>query len=332
MFSLSLVKNVNSANFLSMIESMKDEVDAMKHFHGNKKARQFFEGWYFKQHKGEDIISFIPGVQIDENGCAYAFIQVITKDESHFFTFSISEFYADPKVLFIRIGKNVFTKQGICIDIDQENSIGKKLRIQGNFHYYNMSKPNYPIMGPFQYIPLPCKHAIISMRHQVKGRMQLNGKQIEMSQGIGYLEKDYGSSFPKNYLWTQANAKKCMGPQVSVSIATLPICCREIQGCIAVIKYQGKEYRLATYLGAKVLIIKESLAIIRQGRWTLCIHMDKVRRPQVLLAPCKGKLSRKINEDIKCVIRYTFYHGTRKVFDWTTRNASVEFVTSRKDV
>jgi hypothetical protein len=224
----------------------------------------------------------------------------------------------------------VFTKQGIYIDINQENSKNEKVRIRGHFHYFNIAKINYPIMGPFQYLPTPCKHTIISMRHQVKGKMQLDDKCIEMNRGIGYMEADYGTSFPRNYFWTQANAKKCMAPQIFASIATLPICRREIQGCIAVILYQGKEYRLATYLGAKVLIIKESLAIIRQGRWTLCIHMDKARRPQELLAPFRGKLNRKINEDIKCVIRYTFYHGTHKVFDWTTRNASMEFVSSRK--
>ena len=303
----------------------------MKHFHGSKKARQFFEGWYFKQQEGEDTISFIPGVQIDENSCAYAFIQVITKEESHFFTYPISKFYADPKVLFIRIGNNVFTKQGIYININQENSRNEKVCIQGYFYYQNMLKPNYPIMGPFQCIPLPCKHAIISMRHKVKGKIELNEKRIDMKHGIGYLEKDYGSSFPRGYLWTQVNAIKYMAPQISVSIATLPICRREIQGCIAVIKYQGKEYRLASYLGAKVLVVRETLAIIRQGLWTLCIHMDKMRRPQLLLAPYKGKLNRKIKEDIKCVIRYTFYYGTQKVFDWTTRNASVEYVSSRKD-
>ena len=300
----------------------------MKYFHGNNKTAHYFEGWYFKHHEGDETISFIPGIQIDENSCAYAFIQVITKDESHFFSYPISKFYADQEVLFIRIGNNIFTRQGIYIDINQENSKKEKVRIKGHFHYEGLTKVNYSIMGPFQYLPMPCRHGILSMHHRVTGNMQINEKSIVMYRGLGYMETDYGKSFPKKYFWTQANAKKVFAPQIFASIAALPICGREMLGCVAVIAYQGKQYRLATYLGARVLIIKESLAIIQQGRWTLCIHMDRAHRAQELLAPCKGKLSRTIKEDVKCVVRYTFYHGTKKVFDWTTRNASIEFVTA----
>lgn len=303
----------------------------MKYFHGKNKITSYFEGWYFKHQEGDDAISFIPGMQVDENSCAKAFIQVITKEESHFFSFPINKFYADPEVLFIRIENNVFTKQGIYINIHQENSEKENIRIKGYFYYEGLTKVKYPIMGPLQYIPLSCKHEIISMRHRVRGKMQINEKSIEMCRGIGYMETDYGTSFPRNYFWTQCNAIRLQGPQIFTSIATIPFCHKEILGSIAVITYQGKEYRLATYLGAKVLIIKETLAIIQQGRWTLCIHMDRAHRPQELLAPNKGRLCRKIKEDVKCVARYTFYYGRKKVFDWTTRNASIEFVSSLKE-
>lgn len=301
----------------------------MKYFHGKNKVTSFYEGWYFKHQEGDEAISFIPGMQVDENSCAKAFIQVITKDESHYFAFPISKFYADQEVLFIRIGNNVFTKQGIFIDINQENSKREKVRIKGFFHFEGIWKVKYPVMGPLQYLPLPCKHGVISMRHGVRGNIQINEKSIVMFQGVGYIETDYGTSFPRNYFWTQANAIRIQGPQLFTSIATLPFCHKEIVGCIAIIAYQGREYRLATYLGAKVRIIKETLAIIQQGRWTLCIHMNKGHRPQELIAPCKGSMNRKIQEDVKCVARYTFYQGRKKVFDWTTRNASVEFVTLR---
>jgi hypothetical protein len=301
----------------------------MKYFHGKKKRLHFFEGWYFKQQEGEETISFIPGIQMDENECKLAFIQVIMKEKSHYFTFPINKFYANQDILFIRIDKNLFTRKGIYIDISQVNSRNEKVCIKGHFNYGSLTKVNYSIMGPLQYLPLPCKHGVISMRHQVDGSMQLDEKSIVMSHGIGYLETDYGTSFPRNYLWTQANATRVQAPQIFATIVTLPICKQEVLGCVAVIIYQGKQYRLATYLGAKILIVKESLAIIQQGRWTLCIHMDKERRAQELLAPCKGELSRKIKEDVKCVVRYSLYCGRRKVFDWTTRNASVEFVTNQ---
>lgn len=303
----------------------------MKYYHGRNKISRFYEGWYFKQHQGEESISFIPGVQMDENSCSYAFIQVITKEESHFFKYPIRQFYAEPNVFFVRIGNNIFTKQGVYIDIHQENHRKEKVFINGYFQYKSLTPLNYSIMGPFQCLPLPCKHGIISMRHKVSGNVQINEKSIVIKEGVGYIETDYGSSFPRNYFWTQANARKDTGPQIFVAIATIPMCHWEFLGCIALIQFQGKQYRFATYLGAKILIIKDNLAVIQQRRWTLCIHMAKDRRPQDLIAPCNGNMKRIIKEDLKCVVRYTLYHGSKKVFDWTTRNASLEFVASKKN-
>ena len=47
------------------------KTDLIRHpecFHGEKflsKSADFFEGWYFKISNGTDVISFIPGVNID---------------------------------------------------------------------------------------------------------------------------------------------------------------------------------------------------------------------------------------------------------------------------
>ena len=46
-------------------------------FQGEKNlfsSSNYFEGWYFKVSNGSDVISFIPGINI-ENGKSYAFIQ-----------------------------------------------------------------------------------------------------------------------------------------------------------------------------------------------------------------------------------------------------------------
>jgi len=49
-----------------------------------KFGNAFFEGWYFKHQKGEDTISFIPGINIDSKGNRSAFIQVITNRNSYY--------------------------------------------------------------------------------------------------------------------------------------------------------------------------------------------------------------------------------------------------------
>ena len=52
--------------------------------------------------------------------------------------------------------------------------------------------PNKDIdrMGPFKYFPMECRHRIISMRHTLEGRLKLNGKEIDFTNGLGYIEKD----------------------------------------------------------------------------------------------------------------------------------------------
>lgn len=54
----------------------------MNNFYGNKKKKNFFEGWYFKHQAEKETIAFIPGINIDSNGNKSAFIQIITNKNS----------------------------------------------------------------------------------------------------------------------------------------------------------------------------------------------------------------------------------------------------------
>ncbi|CAG8525645.1 2422_t:CDS:1 [Paraglomus brasilianum] len=67
------------------------------------------------------------------------------------------------------------------------------------------------VMGIFQYIPwLECFHQIISLDHIVHGEITfINDKFVETSidleNGRGYIEKDWGINFPKTWIWAQSN-------------------------------------------------------------------------------------------------------------------------------
>ena len=61
-------------------------------------------------------------------------------------------------------------------------------------------------MGPFKYLPkMECKHNIFSMNNQVNGKIIINGQEYLFNNDLGYIEGDYGTSFPNNYIWIQAN-------------------------------------------------------------------------------------------------------------------------------
>ena len=94
------------------------------------------------------------------------------------------------------------------IDIEDDT---QNLKIYGELKYLNNKnintnflKPN--IMGPFSYIPfMECNHAILSMENTVEGVININNDKINFHNNIGYIEKDWGYSFPKNYIWCQGN-------------------------------------------------------------------------------------------------------------------------------
>ena len=46
-------------------------------------------------------------------------------------------------------------------------------------------------MGPFAFVPfMECYHGIVSMDHIIQGELEIDGVNIDFSNGRGYLEKD----------------------------------------------------------------------------------------------------------------------------------------------
>lgn len=302
----------------------------------NLKRKGFFEGWYFKQQTGDQIISFIPGFHTDAYGNSHAFLQIIMNDRSYSIPFSIKDFSVDRKRYLIRLGNNSFGNRGVKVNIKTGD-----ISIKGKLKFGKISPIRYTIMGYFKYFPLmECKHEILSMYHKVYGDITCNGKKYSFRPGIGYAEKDMGYSFPKSYLWIQCNRffrEKC---SVFVSIADIPYHGIHFKGCICVIQYQGREYRLATYLGVKILNGGPGEVCLKQGRYLFKIdlyHKQALESPEnasqksrefshELYAPFKGDMVKTIKEQHLADGRFLLYDRERLIFDLTSREVSYEYV------
>ncbi|MGB8455780.1 MAG: tocopherol cyclase family protein [Anaerocolumna sp.] len=302
----------------------------------NKMRRKcFFEGWYFKQQAGNRIICFIPGINTDSNGNSHAFIQIIMKDNSYAIPFPINDFRIDRGKMIIRIGNNIFSRRGIQVDINTT-----EINIKGILQYGKTVPLRYTIMGYFKYFPwMECKHEIISMEHKVKGTLICNGIKFTFHKGTGYIEKDMGYSFPKSYLWIQCNhflGERC---SIFVSVADIPYHGIFFKGCICAIVYKGKEYRLATYLGVKILKSSKSGLCLKQGNYLFKIHINEsgstrfrvadTKRSQEfsqkLFAPVMGDMSRTIKEQHLTTARFLLYHKRELIFDLASREVSFEY-------
>lgn len=227
-------------------------------FLGTKKKKRYFEGWYFKCISADrkHAIAIIPGMAIDPQGKKQAFIQVINavSGRTWFHQFPYSTFRAQTQEFNIRIQANCFSDQGITVDIDVQEG-----RMKGQLSFIN-SRPfptgnnNPGIMGPFEKIPfMECYHAIIHLYHEIKGVIELDGELLDFNGGVGYIEKDYGRSFPKTYLWLQASHFKKDNACFVFSRARIPFLFLEFPGFFAYFTdFDRIQVRFATYNGSRL--------------------------------------------------------------------------------
>jgi tocopherol cyclase len=285
------------------------------------RKKRFFEGWYFKHRYNDSNIAFIPGVNIDKKGLKYSFIQVITDHNSYYITYDYKEFSISDDKSIIRIKDSIFSEKGLILNI-----VSSEIIIKGYLNYSDITPIKYDIMGPFSIFPfMECNHGIISLYHKVNGKLNINYKEFIINDGIGYIEKDWGTSFPKSYMWIQSNDFKEDKTSVIVSIADIPFLTSEFKGCIAVVYYKGKEYRLATYNGVKILQYSESGLTIRRGKYMLEIEIEE-NYPQKLLAPNSGEMIRTIYENIACKAKFSFYKDKKQLFELESGRTSFEYV------
>ncbi len=249
-----------------------------------------------------------------------AFIQVITPQDSWHFNFSANEFWASKTVFDVRIGSNRFCSSGAELDICQNG-----ISLTGHIRYGPFTPIAYNIMGPFALMPfIECSHAVHSLRHTLWGSLLLNGRSLSFSGGQGYIEQDWGRSFPPKYAWLQANdlaGNACL----FVSIARIPYLGCVFTGCICVLRIGTREYRLATYLGVRILEWLQNSIVLRQGKYTLQICTQS-SSGQKLLAPGNGALTRAIHENPSCPAHIIFYEGARILFEGASNTAGYEYV------
>jgi tocopherol cyclase len=266
---------------------------------------QYFSGTYYKHQRGENTLGIIVGETKEEK-----FIQIITDG------FSM-------KVPFEK--GNYFSKKGIFLNINAQN-----FHLKGKIIYRNLTPISYDIMGPFRYLPMECSHGIVSMSHYLEGSVFLNGTEIDFTGGKGYIERDCGRSFPSSYAWIQAN-DFLNHTSIMAAVAKISIFGITKNGCICVIHYRGKEYRLATYLGVRVVVCTEREMILVQGKKKLLIRIYAKNR-QNLSAPQEGKMSRLIKEAVSVPAEFVFFERGELIFRVRSNHASFEFEQNTHEI
>ena len=109
-----------------------------------------------------------------------------------------------------------------------------------------------------------------------------------------------------------------------LSVADIPMAGIHFTGVIGVVLWQGKEYRIATYLGARAVLVQNKMVRVTQGSLELEAWLLEASG-QPLKAPSKGNMVRTIRESVSCRAFYRFRKKGRTLFAFETDRASFEF-------
>lgn len=274
----------------------------------------YFSGWYYRIQSETDTLAVIPAFHKNGHN-RFCSIQMITREHSWNVSFPYEALRREKGDM--HIGCNYFGESGIHLELETEN-----VTAIGTLQFGPLTPIRYDIMGPFRYVPfMECRHIVRSMKHTVTGNLKINQSVYHFQNASGYLEGDRGRSFPKHYAWTQ-----CFFSEGSLvlSVAEIPTgpCC--FTGIIAVVMWRGKEYRLATYLGAKAIRIQSGEVIVRQGNWTLSAKLLEDSGKN-LLAPVAGDMVRTIHENVVCRASYQFQIDGKTIFQFISDRAAFEY-------
>lgn len=274
-------------------------------FQGNLKKRHYFEGWYFKHVTSDQTqtISIIPGISLAEKD-SHSFIQVMIGNSgtSRYIRYQVNEFRWERQKMFISVGSSEFSMNHARLDIKDDD-----FELTGELSYCNPVK--YPgsvfspgIMGWYSFIPfMECKHGIVSAIHGLNGNLSVNGTNVSFESGKGYIEKDWGSSFPEAWIWIQSNNFKEPGTSFSFSLAKIPWLGSFFTGFISFLYLRQRFYLFSTYNRSEVYrVIHRDNTIelsVRNRNYSLNIQVLKNSFGD-LRAPRDGEMSRKIKESM----------------------------------
>lgn len=281
---------------------------------------EYFEGWYYKQVSPDEqtVLCLIPGIS-RHNGITSPFIQAILAQKSGETWrqttdwLDVAAFQTQDEPFSLRLGENSFRRDGMNIAYR-----GERLQVEGQLGFHNLT--DLPgscwaptMMGPFSYLPgMECIHSVISLTHTLSGSLRINGASVDFNGGKGYIEKDWGSSFPKSYVWLQSNHFSQEG-SLFFSWADIPALGTSFHGYIAHLYFAGEHHRFATYTRGNCRLTCEGNHVeilLIKGDVRLQITASHTGGAE-LVAPHRGQMVHTIKEGLLGQISFELEYPKR---------------------
>lgn len=297
-------------------------------YHGWGRQRSYFEGWYCKMvaPDARHAVAVIPGISMGPAGEAHAFIQILDgkKCQTAYHPFPADAFQPAADRFALELGDNYFSASEVRLDLPE---LQGAIQFEGIQPWPKMlGAPG--IMGWFSFVPfMECYHGVVSMGHQLAGDLKVYGETVSFDGGKGYLEKDWGVSFPSAWIWTQTNHfEDHPDTSLMASVANIPWLGSHFVGYIVGFLHEGKLYRFATYTGAmmKASIEGKRLEVQFKDRRYRLELVGQQGEGGNLVSPLSGAMTGKVNESLQSTIEVRFFDRDTLIFEGTGRHAGLE--------
>ena len=297
-------------------------------YHGWGRKRRYFEGWYFKLVSADEraALAIIPGISMDQAGNGHAFIQVMDGKActARYHRFPATDFVPAARSFEVKLGGNYFSGQKIRLDLP---NLHGEIQFQEPQAWPKMlGAPG--IMGWYSFVPfMECFHGVVSLHHHLNGVLNTDGDPIDFAGGKGYIEKDWGRSFPRAYVWMQTNHFDTADrASLMASVAHIPWLGSYFIGFISGFWLDGRLFRFATYTGARkyLEISDQSVSLIFKNPKTELRIRAHQAPGTALRSPISGEMTGKINESLQATIYAELLENGRQIFSGTARTAGLE--------
>ncbi|OPZ71430.1 MAG: hypothetical protein BWY83_01155 [bacterium ADurb.Bin478] len=283
----------------------------------------------FERHR----LAVIPGISLCRNAAqSHAFVQVLQGDSGRtlYSRYPVAQFHAEEKRSDLTIGPNRFTSQGVELDLKAQD-----WRITGGLSFsdpvvWPITWRAPGVMGWYAWAPfMQCYHGILSLDHTLHGVLNIQGEQVDLTGGRGYMEKDWGCSFPSAYIWMQSNHFEKPGTSFTASIARIPWLHRSFTGFLVGLHHDQHLYTFATYTGAVIekLVVadNEIIFIIRSSDYRLTVHAFRALTGS-LRAPAAAGMTNRIAETLsgKVLLRLQTIREGRVLLEQVGRQAGMD--------
>ncbi|WP_423189394.1 tocopherol cyclase family protein [Alkalibacterium sp. f15] len=304
-------------------------------FQGLKAKAPYFEGWYVKTSDAKQNFSLalIPGIALFDEEESFVQYNLFYKGKSLSgkITFPLEAFEVVAAPYSILMPLFVLSETGVKAHlVDDDTDILIDLEF-GDFLRLKQDRYSPSIMGPFEYIKMPCSHDVVSMRHDVKGTVVIDGETVKIDEGTGYIEKDRGSTFPSQYVWAQSNQfKENDKSSLFLSVADIDLKINHFTGTIAVFHDGATEHRFATYLGSKAEVIVNDdqlgYTVKLTGQNKSLIVEVSLLNGNDLIAPMDDEMDYTIKETVKADITLTFKEKNKNPLHLSSEHGAAERV------